>query len=169
MIWGNPITKEIKKALRKDLALCLIFYRDGTAVIKALKRDGSYLTDEKGNKMWEVKKMTILRNVEGQMVRIEGADKPALLLVGKHRIPIYVLHEDNPLAPSNPSMVLIDPDAFISGISSRNLFQIAQYAELAGMLRERSKLRDAVYYALMLIGGGIAGYMIITALSYAVK
>lgn len=169
MIFGNPITREIKKALKKDLALCLIFYRDGVAVIKALKRDGSYLTDEKGNRMWEIKKMTIYRNEGGQIVRIEGSDKPAFLLVGKNRIPIYVLHEDNPLAPSNPGMVLIDPDAFISSISARNLFQVAQYAELVGMLRERSKLRDVMYYIMMMIGGGIAGYLLISALNQAVR
>jgi hypothetical protein len=158
----NPITREFKKAVKKDLALALIFHKDGVATFKSVKLEGDYLVDEKGNRMWEVKRMKIV-SVK------EGSDKPAILMLSNQRIPIYVLHEDNSNAPSNPQMILIDPDALISGISAKSLYQIKQRAELLGMLRERSKFRDAMYYFLIFLGIGIALYLIINAVSTAVK
>jgi hypothetical protein len=66
-------------------------------------------------------------------------------------------------------MILIDPDALISGISAKSLYQIKQRAELLGMLRERSKFRDAMYYFMIFLGIGIALYLIINALGTAFK
>jgi hypothetical protein len=166
----NPIVREFKKAVRKDLALALVFHKDGIATFKSVKLEGDYLVDEKGGRMWEVKRMKILsKQPDGTVVVKEGSDKPAILMLSNQRIPIYVLHEDNSNAPSNPSMILIDPDALISGISAKSLYQIKQRAELLGMLRERSKFRDAMYYFMIFLGIGIALYLIINAVSTAVK
>jgi len=165
----NPIVREFKKAVKKDLALALIFHKDGIATFKSVKLEGDYLVDEKGNRMWEVKRMKIISRQPDGIIEKVGSDKPAILMLSNQRIPIYVLHEDNSNAPSNPSMILIDPDALISGISAKSLYQIKQRAELLGMLRERSKFRDAMYYFLIFLGIGIALYLIINAVGTAVK
>jgi len=161
----NRIVREFKKAVKKDMALAIIFHRDGIATLRAVKLDGDYLIDEKGNRMWEVKRMRVIqKDPQGNIIVKEGSDKPAILMMSRDRVPLYVLHEDNAQAPSHPSLILIDPDSLMSNISAKSLYQIKQRAELLGMLRERSKFRDAMHYFLLFLGIGIACYLIIQAI-----
>ena len=161
----NRIVREFKKAVKKDMALAIIFHRDGIATLRAVKLDGDYLIDEKGNRMWEVKRMRVIqKDPQGNIIVREGSDKPAILMMSRDRVPLYILHEDNAQAPSHPSLILIDPDSLMSNVSAKSLYQIKKEAELLGMLRERSKFRDAMHYFLLFIGVGIACYLIIQAI-----
>lgn len=166
----TPIHKVISTAGKKDMALGLVVFHDNVAVMKPVKLDGNYIIDEKGERMWEVKRLSIRKiDPTGKEIIKEGTDKPVYLSMSKVKVPLYILHEDSSTAPNNPSMILIDPDVFVGGIPARRLYMLKNYAELIGMMRERSKLRDAMFYLFILIGAGIAGYLLITAVSTIVK
>lgn len=170
----NPVVDELKRARKKDHVLAVIFRKNGSAEIRALKQEGSTLQYHhksllrrggEDKRVWELKRMQITRKMPNGTVVLEvGSDRPAILQVGKMRVPIMVLHEDNASAPSNPSLIAIDPDALIGRISAKDLYMIKSYAELMGMLRERSKLRDALYYFFIMFGIGLMIYLIISAM-----
>jgi hypothetical protein len=164
----NPLARELRRALKRDGALGVIIRRDGTAVIRAVDLDGDYVVDEKGQRLWEVKRMKVVKKgSQGETVLVEGADKPVILSMSRTRVPLYILHEDNCQAPSNPSMILIDPDAIISPISAKALYNVKREAEILGMLKERNKLRDAMFYVTIFVGMAIAAVIVLGALKMA--
>jgi hypothetical protein len=166
--FNTPLSREFRKALKRDGALGVIIRRDGTALIRAVDLDGDYIVDEKGQRLWEVKRMKIVKKgPQGEAVFVEGADKPVILSMSKAMVPLYILHEDNAQAPSNPSMILIDPDAIISPISARALYNVKREAEILGMLKERNKLRDAMFYVTIFVGMAIAAVIVLGALRMA--
>lgn len=166
----TPIHKVISTAWKKDMVLGLIVFHDNIAVLKPVKLDGNYIIDEKGERMWEVKRLSIRKiDPTGKEIIKEGTDKPVYLSMSKTKVPLYILHEDNSTVPNNPSMILIDPDVFVGGIPARRLYMLKNYAELIGIRRERDKIRDAMFYLFILIGTGIAGYLLITAVSTVTK
>ncbi|MEM3948957.1 MAG: hypothetical protein QXM76_05125, partial [Zestosphaera sp.] len=55
----TPIHKVISTAGKKDMALGLIVFHDNIAVLRPVKLDGNYIIDEKGERMWEVKRLSI--------------------------------------------------------------------------------------------------------------
>lgn len=160
----NPISAAVKTAVSGDRVLALLIYNNGSAEFRALKRDGNYLIDEDGKRMWELKRLSVTYQGSGGMVVEKGSDKPVMIRLGRVRIPFYILHEENANAPSNPSLILIDPDLLIGKVSAKQLFLVKEEAELLGMLRERSKVRDAMYYFLLLLGIGIAVYLVLSAI-----
>jgi hypothetical protein len=64
-------------------------------------------------------------------------------------------------------MILIDPDAIISPISARALYNVKREAEILGMLKERNKLRDAMFYVTIFVGMAIAAVIVLGALKMA--
>jgi len=167
--WRSPLASEVKKALKRDGALGIIFRRDGTCVIRAVDLDGDYVVDEKGQRMWEVKRMSVVEQRGDEKVVVKGSDKPAILVSSRVRVPVYVLHEDNAQAPSNPSMVLVEPDALISPISARSLYTVRRMAEVLGMLKERNKMRDAMFYATIFIAMAIAAVIVIAVVNAVLR
>ena len=166
--FNTPLSREFGKALKRDGALGVIIRRDGTALIKAVDLDGDYIVDEKGQRLWEVKRMKILKKgPQGETIFVEGSDKPVVLSIGRAKVPFYILHEDNCQAPSNPSMILVDPDAIISPISARALYNVKREAEILGMLKERNKLRDAMFYVTIFVGMAMAAVIVLGALKMA--
>lgn len=163
--YHTVVNKVIGKS-KKGYVMGLIINSSGIAEIKPLKLDKNYLIDEKGNNMWQIIRTTIMSKSEnGQTLVEKGSDKPVLLKLGREKIPLYIVHELNAKTSNNPSVLILDPDLMISKISADQLMYIKKKAELVGRMMEMNKIRNAMYYFFILLGAGLAGYLIITALT----
>ena len=165
----NPIVKEAKRALKRNGALGIIFRKDGTCQVRAVDLQGSYIVDEKGERMWEVRRMQVVRKSQnpGEVIVELGTDKPALLNAKGMRMPVYVLVEDACATVSNPSLIVLDPAAVASTISASALFDLKRKAEVVGMYRERSKMRDAMFYATIFVAMAVVAVVLVSALKMA--